>query len=114
VLRERAVGARIAHKIEQLTGFETRYAVIGHIQRGGPPTVFDRVLATRLALKAAELVSEGRFGLMAALRGTEIVAVPLEEAVRAPKLVPREFYEEARQIFQRIHHQPQPQGSGAT
>ena len=111
VLRERAVGARIAHKIEEMTGFETRYAVIGHIQRGGPPTEFDRVLATRLALKAAELVHEGRFGLMAALRGTEIVAVPLEEAVRAPKLVPREFYEQARQIFQRIHYQPQPQGS---
>ncbi len=112
VLRERAVGARIAQKIEEITGFETRYAVIGHIQRGGPPTVFDRVLATRLALKAAELVHERQFGLMAALRGTEIVAIPLAEAVRAPKLVPREFYEQARQIFQRIQYQPEPQGSG--
>jgi 6-phosphofructokinase 1 len=111
VLRERAVGARIAQKIEEMTGFETRYAVIGHIQRGGPPTVFDRVLATRLALKAAELVQEGRFGLMSALRGTEIVAVPLEEVTRSPKLVPRELYEEARQIFQRIQHQSQPQSS---
>ncbi|MFN7162457.1 MAG: 6-phosphofructokinase, partial [Fimbriimonadales bacterium] len=85
---------------------------IGHIQRGGPPTVFDRVLATRLGLKAAELVSMGQFGLLTALRGVEIVAVPLDEALREPKLVPYELYEEARQIFQRVALQPQRSGAG--
>ena len=112
VLKERAVGSRVARYIEEITGIETRDAVIGHIQRGGPPTVYDRVLATRLGLKAAELVSAGQFGMLAALRGVEIVAVPLEEALQAPKLVPYELYEEARQIFQRVALQPQRSGTG--
>jgi phosphofructokinase-like protein len=112
VLKERAVGSRVARYIEEITGIETRDAVIGHIQRGGPPTVFDRVLATRLGLKAAELVSAGQFGMLAALHGVEIVAVPLEAALSAPKLVPYELYEEARQIFQRVALQPQRSGTG--
>jgi len=112
VLKERAVGSRVARYIEEMTGIETRDAVIGHIQRGGPPTVYDRVLATRLGLKAAELVSTGQFGMLAALRGVEIVAVPLEDALQAPKLVPYELYEEARQIFQRVALQPQRSGAG--
>ena len=62
------------------TGFETRVTVLGHVQRGGSPTAHDRVLATRFGLKAADLVEEGEFGQMAALRGDDIVAVPLEEA----------------------------------
>ncbi|MCS7272921.1 MAG: 6-phosphofructokinase [Fimbriimonadales bacterium] len=110
LLKARAVGARVARYIEEKTGIETRDAVIGHIQRGGPPTAFDRVLATRLGIKAAELVSAGQFGMMAAVRGMEIVAVPLEEALRALKLVPHELYEEARQLFQRVALQPQRSG----
>ncbi len=102
ILRERGVGARIARIIAEKTGLETRDAVIGHIQRGGAPTAFDRMLATRLGLKAAELVSQEYFGMMTALKGQEIIAVPLEEALREPKRVPYEVYEEARQIFQRF------------
>jgi len=111
VLKERAVGSRVARYIEEITGIETRDAVIGHIQRGGPPTVFDRVLATRLGLKAAELVSMEQFGSMTALHGVEVVAVPLTEAVRNLKLVPYDLYEEARQIFQRLVLQPQRSGA---
>ncbi len=111
ILRERGVGARIARIIAERTGLETRDAVIGHIQRGGAPTAFDRMLATRLGLKAAELISRGEFGVMTALHGQEIVAVPLEEALRKPKLVPYELYEEARQIFQRLSLQPQRSGA---
>lgn len=111
VLRERGVGARIARYIEEHTGLETRDAVIGHIQRGGPPTPFDRMLATRMGLKAAELVGERQFGVLTALRGQEIVPVPLAEAVSRLKLVPPELYEEARQIFQRLHLQPERSGT---
>lgn len=111
ILRERGVGARVARYIEEKTGLETRDAVIGHIQRGGPPTPFDRMLATRMGLKAAELVSEHVFGVLTALRGQEIVPVPLAEAVNRLKLVPPELYEEARQIFQRLHLQPERSGT---
>lgn len=101
-LLERDIGLHLAREVEQRTGLETRYAVIGHIQRGGPPTMFDRVLATRLGYKAAVLVHEGNFSKMASLRGTEIVAVPLEDALSAQKSVPVELYEEVKQIFKRI------------
>jgi len=101
-LRERGIGLHLAHELEQRTGLETRYAVIGHIQRGGAPTMFDRVLATRLGYKAAVLVHEGDFGKLASLRGTEIIAVPLEDALSAQKSVPIELYEEVKHIFKRV------------
>lgn len=101
-LRERGIGLHLAREVEQRTGLETRYAVIGHIQRGGPPTMFDRVLATRLGYKAAVLVNEGNFGKLASLRGTEIIAVPLEDVLSAQKSVPVELYEEVKQIFKRV------------
>ncbi len=82
------VAYRIAPELERLTGFETRVTVLGHLQRGGTPTAFDRVLATRFGVAAADLVGEGRFGLMTALRGTEIVGVPLAEACAGVRGVP--------------------------
>jgi 6-phosphofructokinase 1 len=93
------VGEVLAAEIEERTGFETRVTVLGHVQRGGTPTPRDRVLATRFGLKAADLVHEGRFGTMAALRGDAVTAVPLAEAVAALKTVPADWYEVARAFF---------------
>ena len=77
--------------IQRSTGIEVRSAVIGHIQRGGAPTLFDRILGTRLGVKAAELAIEGRFGHMAALRGDRIVSVSLSEATSELKTVSPEW-----------------------
>ncbi len=74
------IGQVLARELEHRTGFETRYVVLGHIQRGGSPTAFDRVLATRYGLGAVDLVHKGEFGCMVALRGTRIVSIPLAEA----------------------------------
>jgi 6-phosphofructokinase 1 len=93
------VGAALASEIEHRTGFETRVTTLGHIQRGGSPTARDRVLATRYGLKASELVREGGWGMMAALRGDDIVAVPIADAVSELKLVPRELYDQAAVFF---------------
>jgi ATP-dependent phosphofructokinase / diphosphate-dependent phosphofructokinase len=93
------VGEALAADIEERTGYETRVTVLGHVQRGGTPTPRDRVLATRLGLKAADLVHEGRFGRMAALHGDEIDDVALEEATRELKRVPTSWYEVARAFF---------------
>src|SRR6185312_7770739 len=79
------VGDALAREIEERTGFETRVSVLGHVQRGGTPTPRDRVLATRFGLRAADLVHERRFGLMAALQGDAIGDVALEEATRELK-----------------------------
>jgi ATP-dependent phosphofructokinase / diphosphate-dependent phosphofructokinase len=93
----------IAHwlegEIEERTGKETRATVLGHVQRGGTPTAFDRVLATRFGLHAIEAVDEGAWGEMTALRGTDIVRVPLSEATAALKTVPPELYAEAEVFF---------------
>jgi len=93
------VGAALAVEIEEQTGFETRVTVLGHVQRGGSPTPRDRVLATRYGLKAADLAHAGEFGLMAALHGDEIVAVPLAAAVAELKTVPPAWYEVAKAFF---------------
>ena len=93
------VGAALAAEIEAATGFETRVTTLGHIQRGGSPTPHDRVLATRFGLKAAGMAQERAFGQMAALRGDEIVAVPLTAAVAELKLVPRSLYDQAAAFF---------------
>ncbi len=98
-LSERGVGAALAHEIEQRTGFETRVTVLGHVQRGGIPTPRDRILATRYGLKAADLVEEGKFGRMAALRGDAIVDVALAEATASLKTVPDDWYGVARAFF---------------
>jgi len=93
------VGDALAREIEERTGYETRVTVLGHVQRGGTPTSRDRILATRYGLKAADLVHEGRFGTMAALRGDRIVEVPLADAVAELKTVPAEWYDVAKAFF---------------
>src|SRR5947207_4533935 len=99
ILSKRGVGDALGREIEQRTGFETRVTVLGHIQRGGSPTARDRVLATRFGLKAADLSLARAFGQMAALRGDDVVAVPLAEATAQLKVVPREWYDVARAFF---------------
>jgi ATP-dependent phosphofructokinase / diphosphate-dependent phosphofructokinase len=93
------IGQLLAAEIERRTGKEARVAVLGHIQRGGTPTAFDRVLATRFGVQAARAVAAGAFGTMVALRGTDIVRVPLAEATSELKLVPPERYAEAEVFF---------------
>jgi ATP-dependent phosphofructokinase / diphosphate-dependent phosphofructokinase len=93
------VGQMLAAEIERRTGKEARVAVLGHIQRGGTPTAFDRVLATRFGVQASRAVADGAFGTMVALRGTSIVRVPIAEATAELKLVPQERYAEAEVFF---------------
>lgn len=93
------IGNLLASEIEKRTGFETRATILGHIQRGGSPTAFDRVLATRFGVFAAELVQKGQFGMMASLKGNEIVAVPLEAATGELKTVDPALYEVAATFF---------------
>ena len=85
--------------IEERTGREARAVVLGHVQRGGTPSPFDRVLATRFGLAALDAVHEGDSGVMVALRGTDIVRVPLAEATAQLKLVPVERYAEVEVFF---------------
>jgi phosphofructokinase-like protein len=98
-VRYGGVGQMLASEIEQRTGKEARVAVLGHIQRGGTPTAFDRVLATRFGVHAIRAVADGAFGAMVALRGTDIVRVPIAAATRELKLVPPERYAEAELFF---------------
>jgi len=93
------IGDLLAKEVEKRTGKEARTTVLGHIQRGGTPTAFDRWLATRFGLHAIDAVSDGAWGSMVALRGTEIVRVALSDATTQLKLVPPELYEEAQVFF---------------
>jgi 6-phosphofructokinase 1 len=93
------IGAQLATLIEDRTGREARAVVLGHIQRGGTPSPFDRVLATRFGLAAVDAVHDGQSGVMVALRGTDIVRVPLSAATAQLKLVPPERYAEAEVFF---------------
>ena len=93
------VGQLLADEIEKRTGKEARCTVLGHIQRGGTPTAYDRVLATRFGVHAVEAVHDEAFGVMVALRGTDIVRVPLAEATSQLKTVPSERYAEAEVFF---------------
>jgi 6-phosphofructokinase 1 len=79
-LDARGLGERVARKIEEMTKIETRWVVLGHLQRGGSPTAFDRILATRTGVAAVDLIREGRFGLMPALQGGQLVPVDLSKA----------------------------------
>src|ERR1700730_15875976 len=94
-VRYGGVGEMLASEIEQRTGKEARVAVLGHIQRGGTPTAFDRVLATRFGVHAIRAVADGAFGAMVALRATDIVRVPIATATSELKLVPPDCYAEA-------------------
>jgi 6-phosphofructokinase 1 len=93
------IGEILAEEIEKRIKFETRVTVLGHIQRGGSPTAFDRVLGTRFGVKAMELVMDKKFGYMASLAGTEIREVPLAEAVGTLKTVDAKFYNMASTFF---------------
>jgi len=88
----------VADEIERLTGFDTRVTVLGHVQRGGTPTARDRFVATRLGLRAAQLADQGAWGRMAAVRGNEIVDVPLADAVDARRDVPRAWIDAGRVV----------------
>jgi len=93
------IGHWLEGEIERRTGKEARATVLGHVQRGGTPTAFDRVLATRFGLHAIDAAHDGKWGTMAALRGIEIELVSLEEATAELKTVPRSLYEEAEVFF---------------
>jgi phosphofructokinase-like protein len=93
------IAPTIADRVEAVTGFESRYTVLGHIQRGGSPTAFDRVLGSRFGVAAVDLIARGAFGRMVAIQGTKIVDLPLAEAVGTLKTVGPELYETARVFF---------------
>lgn len=103
VLGDRNVGESVAGEIERRTGFETRSAVLGHIQRGGAPSAFDRVLATRLGIRAAQCVQERDYGKMTAVRGTEIVAVPIEAAAGKLRTVPPDLIAATETLFNKYN-----------
>jgi phosphofructokinase-like protein len=85
--------------IRERTGFDCRTVTLGHIQRGGTPSAFDRVLATMYGIRAIDLVHQGEFGKMVALHGTDIVAIPLTEAMKKVKTIDKSFYEVAEVFF---------------
>lgn len=93
------IGRTVARSIEKRTGIETRDVTLGHLQRGGSPSAYDRVLATRLGIHAARLAIQGDFGKMVALRGLRIVAVPLAEAVGEMRTLSPEFLDEASEFL---------------
>ena len=93
------VGQLVANAVEEATSYETRVTVLGHLQRGGTPTAFDRVLGTRFGIAAIDLVQAGDFGKMVSLQGNEIVAIPLADAVNQLKVVDQELYDLATVFF---------------
>ena len=93
------IAIQLEREIEERTGFESRMTILGHVQRGGTPLAYDRVLGSRFGVEAIDAASEGDFGKMVALRGTEIVRVPLAEALAAPKLLDPKLFETAEVFF---------------
>jgi 6-phosphofructokinase 1 len=93
------VGDYLAKEIKKKTGFDTRATILGHIQRGGAPTAFDRVLGTRFGVAAIDLVAEKKYGLMVSLKGNKVVSVPLKEAVSKLKMVDTDIYEISKIFF---------------
>ena len=98
-IRLGGIGKNLAEILEKKLGIESRYVVLGHLQRGGTPTAFDRILGLRLGLKAMELVLESKFGYMAALKGTEVVGIKLDDAVSRLKTVNDEYFKVAELFF---------------
>jgi len=94
------IGEFVAKEIENATGIETRSVAPAHIIRGGPPTAFDRLMATRYGIAAVDLVKEGKFGVMVGLRAGDIVTVPLPKALAKMKNVSKNLYEEAKTFFE--------------
>ncbi|MEA2087900.1 MAG: ATP-dependent 6-phosphofructokinase [Candidatus Caldatribacteriota bacterium] len=99
ILKERGVGNQLNKIICEKTGLEVRHAVIGHMQRGGIPTVFDRILGLRCGVTAVDLIAQGKFGYMAALKGSKVIGVPLEKAVSKLKMVDKKWWELAQVFF---------------
>ena len=93
------IAVQLESQIEERTGYESRMTILGHVQRGGTPTAYDRVLATRFGVAAADAVADGDFGKMVALRGTEIERVSIDEALAEPKLLDPALYETAEVFF---------------
>jgi ATP-dependent phosphofructokinase / diphosphate-dependent phosphofructokinase len=93
------IGVGLAREVEELTGYETRATILGHVQRGGTPTAYDRVLATRFGVAAVNAAAAGRLGQMVALRGPDIVEVGLREALAEPKLLDPRLFETAEVFF---------------
>ncbi|HYI35099.1 MAG TPA: 6-phosphofructokinase [Thermoleophilaceae bacterium] len=93
------IAVELESQIEERTGYESRMTILGHVQRGGTPTAYDRVLATRFGVAAADAVADGNFGKMVALRGTEIERVSIDEALAEPKLLDPALYETAEVFF---------------
>jgi len=93
------IGDRLAKIIEKETGFETRATILGHIQRGGSPTAFDRVLATRFGILASDLVHQKKYGRMVALQGTKVTDVAITEAVEKLKTLDMDLYKTAEVFF---------------
>ncbi|WP_322871209.1 6-phosphofructokinase [Streptomyces goshikiensis] len=93
------IGNRLAVELEDRLGKEARPVILGHVQRGGTPTAYDRVLATRFGWHAVEAAHRGEFGMLTALRGTDIVMVPLADAVQTLKTVPADRYDEAETVL---------------
>jgi ATP-dependent phosphofructokinase / diphosphate-dependent phosphofructokinase len=96
------IGNSLAAEIESRTGFETRAVVLGHTQRGGSPTAFDRMLATRYGIGAIDLVHEGRFGRMVALKGSDITSVPIADAIARTRYVGKEFIDVASSLREKL------------
>jgi 6-phosphofructokinase 1 len=93
------IGDLVAKEIEKRMGIESRAVVLGHVQRGGTPTAFDRVLGTKFGIAAIDLVHEGKFGMMTALQGTKIRPIPILEGIRESKIVDKETYDIAKVFF---------------
>jgi 6-phosphofructokinase len=93
------VGNILGKELERRLGIETRVTILGHVQRGGSPTAFDRILATRFGVAAVQLVHAGDFGKMVALQGNRITSIPLDSAVKQLKKVDDEFYELAMTVI---------------
>lgn len=93
------VGEVVAKVIEESTGFETRVSVLGHIQRGGTPTAYDRLVGTQFGVKAVELVTQGKFGQMVSLRDNKLQSVDIARAVKKRKMIDMELYELAKVFF---------------
>ncbi|MFH1655537.1 MAG: ATP-dependent 6-phosphofructokinase [Candidatus Omnitrophota bacterium] len=98
-IRLGGIGETLGELIEEKTGFETRVSVLGHIQRGGSPTAFDRILGTRFGIKAAELVKDKKFGKMVSFKANKITQVPLASAVKKLKTVDMQLYEIAKVFY---------------
>ncbi len=87
------IGQALAEEIEKRTGFETRSVNLGHTQRGGTPTAYDRMLATRYGVAAIDLVHEGRFGQLVVLQGNKITSIPIEEAIAKNRTVDESYFD---------------------